>query len=128
VAKETPASTYRNERLLVFMALAIIIISIIAIFAVLIAGGVGLTKAQAQEGIWPTVTLLPLVGLPIGFILIFVLIITNMRRRSRESREAMEAERQNERVSKATRAQTTRAQATVAKKVSATNKARGSTK
>lgn len=104
------------------MALAIIIISIIAIFAVLIAGGAGLTKAEAQQGIWPTVTLLPLVGLPIGFILIFVLIITNMRRRSRESREAMEAERQNQRGSRMTKAQ-----ATVAKKAS-TSKASASTK
>lgn len=79
------------------MALAIIGVSILAVITVLIAGGVGLTKAEAQDGIWPTVTLLPLVGFPIGFLLIFVLMIVSARRRGRESRAAMEAERANQR-------------------------------
>jgi TRAP-type C4-dicarboxylate transport system permease small subunit len=115
VAKETPASTYRNERLLAFMALGIVLISILLIFTVLIAAGAGLTPTQSQEGVWPTIRVFPLIGLPIGFVLILVLLVTNMRRRSREARQEMEAERQSQRGSKPTKAQ-----ATVAKKASAT--------
>jgi hypothetical protein len=86
VAKETPVTIHRNERVLAFMALAIVAVSIIAFFAILIAAGAGLTYKQFQSGIWPSVAILPDIGLPIAFVLILALLITNLRRRSREAK------------------------------------------
>jgi CDP-diglyceride synthetase len=60
-------------------------LSLIAIFAVLIAS---LAGADTSEGAWPTVVLLPLIGFPIGFVLIFALLITNIIKRGRAAKDA----------------------------------------
>jgi hypothetical protein len=39
-------------------------------------------------GIWPVVTMLPLIGLPIGFVLIIVLLATSIVRRGRAAKDA----------------------------------------
>jgi len=60
-------------------------LSIIAIFVNLGASFLGVDKTA---GIWNMITLLPTVGLPIGFILIFVLLIMNVISRGRAARDA----------------------------------------
>ncbi len=61
--------------------------SILAFFAVMIAtlAGVGDDDGFSQ-GIWPFIIVLPLIGLPIGFLLLVALLIVNGVRRARESR------------------------------------------
>ena len=68
------------------MMLAIVGLSIAAFLAVIIGTAAGLTAKDFASGVWPTVYTLPLVGLPIGFLLIVVLLITTGIRRSREAR------------------------------------------
>jgi hypothetical protein len=70
------------------MIAAIIGLSIIAFVAVIIATAVGLNAEDFGQGLWPAVLNLPLVGLPIGLVLIIVLLVLSMRRRSREARES----------------------------------------
>ncbi|MCU1405018.1 MAG: hypothetical protein JWQ43_1321 [Glaciihabitans sp.] len=69
------------------MVVATVGLSIVAFLAI-IAGtffGAG-TDNGFSQGIWPTVFVLPLIGLPIGLILILVLLVISARRRSRENR------------------------------------------
>jgi len=60
-------------------------LSILAIFANLAASFMGVDKTT---GIWNAITLLPTIGLPIGFILIFVLLIMNVITRARAAKDA----------------------------------------
>jgi hypothetical protein len=78
---QSPVS--RLERVLGAMVLTTIGLSILCFLAVIL--GTGLFHIVASDGIWPIVIMLPLVGLPIGFILIVVLIAVNWRARRREA-------------------------------------------
>lgn len=86
MAKETPPSDNRTERILSYMVASAIGLSIISFFAVIIGTAAGVR--DFGEGIWGMVTLLPVVGLPIGFILIIVVLILSFRRRAREAKDA----------------------------------------
>lgn len=61
---------------------AVIGLSVLAFFAIIIGTWSGMESADFAGGIWPSVTLMPLFGLPLGFIFIIVLLIvaTNRRR------------------------------------------------
>ena len=85
VAKETPVTIHRIERVLAFMIAGIIGLSIVAFLIVIIATASGLAGNQFKGGFWQAVALLPGVGLPLGFLMIIVLIIISARRRSREA-------------------------------------------
>ena len=80
-ADQTPAS--RIERSLTYAVVTVIGLSVIAIVAVLIAG---LLKVPLDNSIWQTIALLPVIGLPIGFILMIVLLVLSTRRRLRDAR------------------------------------------
>lgn len=69
------------------MVAATVGLSIAAFLAVMIGtlAGAGANDGFSQ-GIWPLVLVLPLIGLPIGFILLVTLLIVNGVRRARESR------------------------------------------
>jgi uncharacterized membrane protein len=85
VAKETPVTIHRNERVLAVMIAAIVGLSILAFLAVIIATASGLKGNEFTGGFWQVVALLPSVGLPLGFLMIIVLIILSARRRGRET-------------------------------------------
>jgi uncharacterized membrane protein len=87
VAKETPVTIHRNERILAFMIAAIVGLSILAFLTVIIATAAGLKGSEFTGGFWQFVALLPGVGLPLGFVMIIVLIVIGGRRRSREARD-----------------------------------------
>ncbi len=70
------------------MIVAIVALSIVAFFAMIIGTFVGMTGPDFAQGIWPTVAYAPLIGLPIGFVLIIVLLVLGIRRRSREAANA----------------------------------------
>lgn len=60
-------------------------LSLIAIFAILIAGGAG---ADLSQGMWPVVLVLPAVGFPIGFALVIALLIVSLVRRGNATKDA----------------------------------------
>jgi hypothetical protein len=87
VAKETPVTIHRNERVLAFMIAGIVGLSIVAIFVVLIGTGAGLSQA-GPAALWQALTLFPFVGLMVGFLMIITLLVVSARRRSRETQAA----------------------------------------
>jgi hypothetical protein len=88
VSSQGPVADHRAERILAYMVAATVGLSIIAFIAVMIGtlAGVGADDGFSR-GIWPYVLVLPMVGLPIGFLLLIALLIVNGVRRSRESRQ-----------------------------------------
>lgn len=85
VAENTPVTVNRNERIMAYMVASALGLSLLCIIATLIGATAG---ADRSGGIWPLVTLLPTIGLPIGFILIIVLLVASAVRRSRAARDA----------------------------------------
>lgn len=87
MSNQTPVTDHRAERVLAYMVAATIGISILAFLAVMIGtlAGVGADDGFSQ-GVWPVILVLPLIGLPLGFILLIALLILNGVRRARESR------------------------------------------
>jgi L-cystine uptake protein TcyP (sodium:dicarboxylate symporter family) len=86
VANDTPILAHRSERVLAFMVASAIGLSIICFLAVIIATAAGVK--QFGEGVWPTILVLPTIGLPLGLILVIALIIVSGIRRGREARDA----------------------------------------
>jgi hypothetical protein len=87
VSDSGPITQHRAERILAYMFVAIVAVSILAFIAVMIgtANGAGADDGFSQ-GIWPLVLTLPLFGLPIAFLLLIALLIVNGVRRSRAGR------------------------------------------
>lgn len=86
MANDTPVLAQRGERILAFMVAAAIGLSVICFLAVIIATAVGVRDFGTPP--WPTIITLPLIGLPLGLVLIIVLIIVSGVRRGREARDA----------------------------------------
>ena len=74
----------RIDRILTFMALGLTILSIVCFFAVIFARPLGVTDFNA--GIWPAVVVLPVIALPVGFVLIVTLLIMSFVRRARANK------------------------------------------
>jgi uncharacterized BrkB/YihY/UPF0761 family membrane protein len=81
--QQQPAS--RVQRTLGFMIVAVIGLSVLCFFAIIIATAVGVHDFTLP--LWRVVGILPVIGLPIGFVLIFVLLIISIRSRRRENRD-----------------------------------------
>jgi hypothetical protein len=78
---------HRAERILAYMFVAIVGLSILAFIAVMIGTAVGAGANDGfSQGIWPLVLTLPLFGLPIAFLLLIALLIVNGVRRARAGR------------------------------------------
>jgi hypothetical protein len=77
----------RAERVLAYMFAAVVGLSILAFFAVMIGTMAGAAADDGfSQGIWPFVLMLPWFGLPIAFLLLITLLIVNGIRRARTSR------------------------------------------
>ena len=74
----------RLDRILAFMSLGLAVVSIVCFFAIIIARPAGVT--DFTEGIWPIVAVLPLIALPIAFLMILALLIMTFVRRARANR------------------------------------------
>jgi hypothetical protein len=61
-------------------------LSLIAFFTMVLATATGVR--DFTEGVWPIVVVLPMVGLPIGFILIIVVLVMTFVQRSRDAKDA----------------------------------------
>lgn len=86
MANDTPITAHRTERILAFMVASAIGLSIISFLAVIIATAAGVKDFGTAP--WPTVIVLPAIGLPIGLALMIALIIVSGLRRGREARDA----------------------------------------
>jgi hypothetical protein len=86
VPNDTPITAHRNERILAYMVASSIGLSILCFIAIIIATAAGLRNFGQPP--WPTVFFLPLVGLPIGMLLMIALIVVSGRRRGRETKDA----------------------------------------
>jgi uncharacterized RDD family membrane protein YckC len=82
--KQTPP-VRSGERIIAFMIAGIIGLSVVCIFAILIGALLGVTSEQYATGLWPIVRVLPIPGFIAGFVLIFVLLFMNFRRRAAEA-------------------------------------------
>lgn len=81
---DTPATTV--ERVLAAMITTVLGLTLVCFAALLIAAALGVTGDEWGTGIWPTVAVIPLISLPLGFIGVIVLIVVNARRRRNASR------------------------------------------
>ena len=63
------------------MVVGIVGVSVVAFFAVIIGTAVGMERDDFAQGLWPVVSMLPLIGLPIGFVMIMVLLFVSTKRR-----------------------------------------------
>jgi hypothetical protein len=59
-------------------------LSVLAFLATIVGTFVGVRNFG--EGLWPTIIMLPLVGLPIGLVFMIALLIVSTRRRLRDAR------------------------------------------
>ena len=85
MAEDAPVTLNRTERVLAVIIATIVGLTIIAIAALLIGGAVG---ADRKEGVWPVVATIPLIGLPIAFLLIVAFLIATTVRRRRLAQDA----------------------------------------
>ena len=85
VADKTPVTLNRNQRVLAYMAASSLGLSLISIIAIMIAA---VQNVDFTQGIWSTVAVLPLIGLPFAFLLIIAFFIVTAIRRSRAAEDA----------------------------------------
>jgi len=88
VPHESPITAHRAERILAYMVASAIGLSIFAFVAVIIAHFAGLSTPAFANPPWPTVIILPTIGLPIGLALLIALIVVSGVRRGREAKDA----------------------------------------
>jgi hypothetical protein len=70
-----------TERVLAAMIVGVISLSILAFFAIIVGTWQGMDSAAFSAGLWPAITMTPLFGLPIGFVLIITLLVISTKRR-----------------------------------------------
>ena len=78
---DAPVALNRIERVLLTMAGAVGGLSVLAIIAVLVARAAGVDDFTG--GVWPAVTLLPTIGLPLAIVLLAIFMIAAAVRRTR---------------------------------------------
>jgi len=88
VSEPTTGGQTRIERIFAFMVAGIVGLSLLCFIATMIAGATGMAREDFAEGIWPLVSFVPLIGLPIGFLLIVTLLVIGIVRRNRENAAA----------------------------------------
>jgi hypothetical protein len=76
------AAPTRADRIIVTVIIMMFAITIGAFIALFIAAG------NAKGGIWPSITLLPLIALPTALILMLILVARTGIRRARDARDA----------------------------------------
>ena len=81
---EPTVTINRIERVLAFMVVALIVLSLLCFAAIIIgtSAGVGANDGFSQA-LWPSVFLTPYVGLPVAFLLMIALFVSNAIRRRR---------------------------------------------
>jgi Zn-dependent protease with chaperone function len=87
VSESGRITEHRAERILAYMFVGVIGLSIVAFLAIMFGTLAGAGENDGfSQGVWPLVLTLPLFGLPLAFLLLIALLVVNGVRRSRESR------------------------------------------
>ncbi|PWC06921.1 multidrug ABC transporter ATPase [Mycetocola zhujimingii] len=84
-----PQNISRFERVLAFMLLGLVILSVGTFLAIIIGTWQGMGSSDFASGIWPVVVMVPYIGLPLAFILLITLMITSVVRRSRDNKRTL---------------------------------------
>ena len=92
MAKDTQAQSdtdaiERRERVVAYIIVAAIGVSIVSFLAIIVGTWSGMNAADFGTGLWPAVAWTPYLGLPLGIVLIVWLVLSSARRRSRSARE-----------------------------------------
>jgi hypothetical protein len=88
-AAPPPVSVNRIERILAIAIVAVVALSLVCFVAVIVGTSAGVGADDGfSHGIWPAVFMVPYLGLPLAFVLIVVLLVTNAIRRSRAARSS----------------------------------------
>ena len=83
----TSIIAHRVERILAFMFIGLIALSVVCFIAVITATALGVgANDDFSKGLWPVVLVLPLIALPSAFCLLIALLVVNGVRRARTSR------------------------------------------
>jgi uncharacterized membrane protein YiaA len=88
VAENAAVPVHRSDRILRNVTWSVIGLAIVSIIALLLGRVFGANDYSV--GLWPAVALLPLVGLPIGFLLLVAQLVVSAVRRSRAAKDATE--------------------------------------
>ena len=89
MTQQTPQAASRVQRILSYIVAALVVVSLLCIVAILIGTAAGgFAQQGGGQGIWPTVFLLPLIALPIAFVLLIVLLIVSARARGKAAKDA----------------------------------------
>ncbi|WP_258067425.1 MULTISPECIES: hypothetical protein [unclassified Rathayibacter] len=80
---QEPAGIGRAERTLAYMFIAIIVVTVLAFLAILVAPALGIREYTGP--FWRFVFAVPLVGLPIAFLMMIAMLIVGVRRRRAQS-------------------------------------------
>ena len=89
MTSQTPPPASRLQRVLSYIVAALVVVSLVCIAAILVGSALGGMPQQGSgQGLWPAVFLLPLIALPIAFVLLITLIIVVGRQRSRAAKSA----------------------------------------
>jgi hypothetical protein len=83
VKPQEPAGVGRAERTLAYMFIAIIVVTVLAFLAILVAPALGIREYAGP--FWQFVFAVPLVGLPIAFLMMIAMLIVGVRRRRAQS-------------------------------------------
>jgi hypothetical protein len=63
------------------MIVGVVAFSVLAFFAIIVGNWQGMGSDAFSQGLWPAITMTPLFGLPLGFVMIITLLIISTRRR-----------------------------------------------
>jgi hypothetical protein len=83
VKPQEPAGIGRAERTLAYMFIAIIAVTVLAFLAILLAPVLGVREYTGP--VWQFVFAVPLVGLPIAFLMMIAMLVVGVRRRRAQS-------------------------------------------
>lgn len=68
------------------MSLGLLALSIVCFLAIMIGSATGMSQQSFSEGAWPAVAAVPLIGLPIAFLMLVAVLIMSFVRRARANR------------------------------------------
>lgn len=84
MANDTPVPLNRIERILRNMIASAAGLSVLAMLAAVIAA---FARIDVNQGVWPVILVLPLVGLPLAFALLIAFLVVSVVRRRRLARD-----------------------------------------
>lgn len=76
----------RIDRILAFMSLGLLVLSVVCFFSIMIATATGATPESFSSGIWPLVSMLTLVAPIAAFAMLFAVLIMTFIRKARANK------------------------------------------